>query len=73
MRWLRGRLGDLRLRLLGPGEIQPAPDRLQPLLQCTHRWPDGSSAWGPCRRYGIGPDQWVWNTTCQRCGLVARC
>lgn len=70
MLWLRGRLGDLRLWLFGPGELLPAEPgaNVQPLVQCLH-----TGYWGPCRRIGVGPDRWVWYATCTRCGVTARC
>ena len=82
MTWLRGKLGGLRLRLFGPGEILPreqaealgitvpATVGVMPLISCTHRWPNGSSAWGPCYRYG---GENTYYSTCQRCGVTARC
>lgn len=45
-----------------------SPPRVQPLLSCSHRWPDGSSAWVACTWNGS-----AWVTHCARCGLYAYC
>jgi hypothetical protein len=54
-----------RFRALWRPETGPT---VQPLMSCSHRWPNGTSAWVACTWNGS-----AWITHCARCGLYAYC
>lgn len=74
MRWLRGWLDALRLRLFGPGEITaPEQPDMVAAIQCLHRYPGGGSAWGPCIRVQKGTAVAYYRKCLRGCGATAKC